>query len=530
MREAPRLALLLAVCSMIFPAAAGSAFPGANGRIVFVTDRDSPGGNNREIYTASPDGSGPLRLTTNLVADTEPAYSPDGSRIAFTRSNDIWVMNADGSGQVAITGLEGPDSEPAWSADGTQIVYVSNQSTPSGGTTGPELFVRAADGSGIVRQLTDTPSNAASRAPAWSPAGDQIAYESNADGNFEIYTIDADAVASFGTRRSPNEVGQHYQNPSWYPDGTRIAFERGIGTNVGDTTKEIWTMRAEGSDRVQLTNNAVYDAQPAYSPDGTQIAYETNEDGDLEIFTRSATAGGPSANVTNTGAAVTDERPDWGWGGPGGPVPPPPRPATLADLDDPTLGVDVNVAPVSGTVLIGIRGAAARGAGLGGASQKGIRFVPLTEARQVPVGSFLDTRKGTVRLESANGAGRRQRGDFLSSLFQVRQSKRRSARGLTDLVMKGSSFRRCRAGRSKHAGAALSRRTIRRLRANARGRFRSTGRHSSATVRGTVWQVEDRCDGTLTRVRRGRVVVRDFRRKRSITLRAGKSYLAKAPG
>jgi hypothetical protein len=144
------------------------------------------------------------------------------------------------------------------------------------------------------------------------------------------------------------------------------------------------------------------------------------------------------------------------------------------------------------------------------------------------VGSFLDTRKGTVRLESAaNRAGKRQRGTFLSGLFQVRQSRKRSARGLTDLVLKGSSFRRCRSG--KGASASLTRAQIRRLRANARGRFRTSGRNSSATVRGTVWDVTDRCDGTLTKVRRGKVVVRDFRRKKNITLTAGKSYLAKAP-
>src|SRR4029078_1678900 len=89
------------------------------------------------------------------------------------------------------------------------------------------------------RQLTNTPNTAASGSPAWSPAGDQIAYDSNADGGFEVYTIDANATASFGTRRTPNEVGQNYQNPSWSPDAARIAFERGIGTNVGDTTKEL---------------------------------------------------------------------------------------------------------------------------------------------------------------------------------------------------------------------------------------------------------------------------------------------------
>lgn len=538
MPEAARVALLsaVAVCFLILPATAGAAFPGANGRIVFVSDRDAPGPGGREIYTSGADGSDPRRLTTNIVADTEPAFSPDGSRIAFTRSNDIWVMNADGSGEVAVTGLEGPDSAPAWSPDGTQIVYVSNQSVPGGGTTGPELFVRNADGSGSVRRLTDTPSNAASGTPAWSPAGDRIAYQSNADGGFEIYTIDATATASFGTRRSANEVGQNYQNPSWSPDAARIAFERGIGTNVGDTTKEIWTMRADGTDPVQLTSNNFFDVQPAYSPDGTQITYESDADGDREIYTRAATAGGASANATNTGAGIADEQPDWGSGGPVGPTPGRGR-LTLADLDDPTLGVDVNVEPVSGTVLVGTRraaarGAAAHGAAVGGASQKGITFVPLTEARQVPVGSFLDTRKGTVRLESARDrAGTRQRGTFLNSLFQVRQSRRPRARGLTNIVLKGGSFKRCGSGgANRGARAALSRRTVRRLRANARGRFRTTGRRSSATVRGTVWDVRDRCDGTLTSVRRGRVVVRDFRRKRNITLRAGKSYLAKAPG
>jgi hypothetical protein len=97
----------------------------------------------------------------------------------------------------------------------------------------------------------------------------------------------------------------------------------------------------------------------------------------------------------------------------------------------------------------------------------------------------------------------------------------------------GGALDRCRPSgrRSRTASAAqLSRRTIRRLRSNANGRFRTRGRHSAATVRGTVWITADRCDGTLTTVKRGKVAVRDFRRKRTITLSRGKSYLARAPG
>ena len=202
-----------------------------------------------------------------------------------------------------------------------------------------------------------------------------------------------------------------------HPDGSRIAFERGIGTNVGDTTKEIWTMRADGSDRVQLTNNAVYDVQPAYSPDGTQIAYETKRGrGPRDIHAVGRRRAGRPTNVTNTGTAVTDEQPDWGWGGPGGPVPRPPRRATLADLDDPTLGVDVNVAA---RVRHGADrrggGAAAGVAGIGLASQKGIRFVPLTRGASGP-GGFVPrhTQGHGPAGERSTGAGRRQRGDFLS--------------------------------------------------------------------------------------------------------------------
>jgi CSLREA domain-containing protein len=192
-------------------------------------------------------------------------------------------------------------------------------------------------------------------------------------------------------------------------------------------------------------------------------------------------------------------------------VPPPPPP------DTPTaeLGRLFVARVVSGTVTI--------------ATRPGGPFTPLDEATEIPVGSFLNTRRGTVRLTAAvNTAGKTQSGDFSRGLFQAVQSSRRSARGLTELRLKGSSFRGCRArGSGRSASAALSRRTIRRLRANARGSFRTSGRNSSATVRGTIWETIDRCDGTLTKVTRGRVAVRDFRRKKTVIVRAGKSYLAK---
>jgi hypothetical protein len=207
------------------------------------------------------------------------------------------------------------------------------------------------------------------------------------------------------------------------------------------------------------------------------------------------------------------------------------------ELPPPALGKTVNVSVVSGKVFVAVPEAAAAGRGRATrtayAAQKGLKFVRLTAAIQIPVGSFLNTRRGTVRLVSATGrAGKTQAGRFSAGLFQVRQSRRRSAKGLTSLLLKGSSFKSCRARRASGPASAArrSRRVVRRLRSRAKGTFRSRGRYAAATVRGTVWSTIDRCDGTLTKVTSGRVRVRDFRRRRTVTVRAGKRYLARAPG
>lgn len=207
-------------------------------------------------------------------------------------------------------------------------------------------------------------------------------------------------------------------------------------------------------------------------------------------------------------------------------------PAEVAALSPPppVLAKSVNVAPVRGEVFVSVPSGAAH-ASVSVPGLKGRRFVPLSQARQIPVGSLLDTRRGTVRLTSARDSkGTTQSSEFVSGVFQVLQSRR--SRGLTDLRLTGSSFRACaRRGRNSLAGvhaSQRSRRTIRRLRGNGKGRFRTRGRYSAATVRGTDWTVIDRCDGTLTKVKRGSVTVRDLRRRKSVVVRAGKSYLARA--
>jgi hypothetical protein len=163
---------------------------------------------------------------------------------------------------------------------------------------------------------------------------------------------------------------------------------------------------------------------------------------------------------------------------------------------------------------------------------KGQGFIPLTEARQIPVGSILDTTTGTVRLTSATPRKNvLQSGDFSGGIFTVSQLRRQ--RGLTDLRLSDAHSARqvcAPTGKAQSARRHLSSKVIGLLRAKVHGRFGTRGNDAAVTARGTRWSMSDRCDGTLTRVTRGVVVVRDLRLRRNITVRAGKSYLAKAPG
>jgi hypothetical protein len=161
----------------------------------------------------------------------------------------------------------------------------------------------------------------------------------------------------------------------------------------------------------------------------------------------------------------------------------------------------------------------------------------LTGAANIPVGARVDTRKGRVRLTSAaTGSGRTtQTADFYQGAFKVRQVRparnRATAPLTTDIVLGGEPS--CASARGAATAASASRRkgphaVLGRLWGNGRGRFRTNGKYSAATVRGTIWLTEDRCDGTLTTVKRGTVSVRDLTRRRTVTVTAGHSYLARA--
>jgi hypothetical protein len=196
-------------------------------------------------------------------------------------------------------------------------------------------------------------------------------------------------------------------------------------------------------------------------------------------------------------------------------IPPPPATTgSAAPAAPPVLGQTVNADVRSGTVTVKVPGASG--------------YVALTDLTSLPVGSILDTREGSVTLNTALPGGKTQSAIFHGGLFEVRQPQ--GAGGLTEVVLRGA-LTGCSSGGARAAAVRRKkkRKPPRRLwGSDSKGKFRTRGGNSVATVRGTAWYVEDRCDGTLTRVSKGSVSVYDRGRHRTVVVRAGHSYLARS--
>ena len=267
-----------------------------------------------ELWLMDGDGSHQTRLITSTERSgpRNAAFSPDGSKIAFTPSRsattrrstttrDIWVADADGTQCPA----PGPGVKfqwlPHWSPDGLWIVYTDD---PPGGpwmASGPPveggpgligpgfLFGRPAqvrqfahisriraDGTGSPEQVTDVEAD--DRAATYSPDGTTLAFDSTRDGTTRVWIMDADGK---NPRRLTN--GADDWGATWSPDGKSIAYYSWSGVEE-PSASQIWIMRADGAAQRQLTFGPGVKREPSWSPDGSRIVFITVQEGKQSIW------------------------------------------------------------------------------------------------------------------------------------------------------------------------------------------------------------------------------------------------------
>jgi dipeptidyl aminopeptidase/acylaminoacyl peptidase len=205
--------------------------------------------------------------STAATTERQPAVEPGTEKIVFVRpmptgagdvDANIWIMDLDGSNALQLTTFTGEDSQPALSPDGTRISYISHR---AGRDT---LRVMDSDGTNDA----ELPLAGNHHDPIWSPDGNYLAYSNDQEDDWEIWVAEADGDNPL--RVSSAHVGPSDQ-PAWSPDGQTLVYATEPNVNYSD----IWTVTVAGTYQTQLTsavNTYVSASQPAWSPDGTVIA------------------------------------------------------------------------------------------------------------------------------------------------------------------------------------------------------------------------------------------------------------------
>jgi Tol biopolymer transport system component len=255
--------LIVALAALLAAGCGGSAGPKGPPALVFVSVKEG----DYAIYGADADGKHTYRLTDHqadpstpegLFWQNDPAWSPDGSEIAFTSNRDgrthVFVMNADGTGTRRVTKTQHSDEHPTWSPDGRWIVFAREGA-----------IYRVRDSGGAARRVGSGFGAAAD--PAFSPDGRLIAYDYRQPGYSikEIYVMNDDGT---GVRRV-TDLRDVSTAPAWSPDGKTFAFQ----SSAGGGKNEIYTVPVAGGTPKRVTTSEIDAIQPDWTPDGSGITF-----------------------------------------------------------------------------------------------------------------------------------------------------------------------------------------------------------------------------------------------------------------
>jgi len=530
---------------------------------------------------------------TEATAKVEFTLAPAGSETTYEVEYGLTESYGQKSASAKLAGGAGPTHEAvALSGLKAHDTYhfrvvAKNAQAPAGVDSADMVFVTL--GPPVISEVTagSITETAAAVEFTLAPAGSETTYEveyglteaygqksasaklvGSAGPTHEVVTLSGlKAGASYHfrvvARNAQAPSGVHSADTSFVTLGPPVISEVTAGSITETSAKVEFTLDPAGSEtmyEVEYGPTEAYGQKSASAklasgagPTHETVTLSGLKAGSTFYFRVVAKNAQASTGVASVVEHFTTEPPPGGGGGSpgGGPLgqqgvsgfqSSSPGGATLGALPPPVLGVNVNVDVVSGKVFV----AYPPGSQLASLSDvleaslasplqaieslsKGLHFVPLTEARQIPVGSVLETTAGVARIETATASiNKPQFGNFGAGIFKLLQARKQ--KGLTELdIMNVHTARQVCASLGKVAAVAakLSSKVLGRLNANAHGKFTTKGQYSAATVRGTVWNVANQCDGTLTKVQRGVVSVRDFVRRKTITLFTGMHYLAR---
>jgi Tol biopolymer transport system component len=278
------------------PTQTSTPIGGGMGMIAYTLDKETTPNSTAiaDIATVKIDGTNYKNLTNNedyKVDYLSPQWSPDGSKILFTRQtrmpsdyfkSEIFIMNADGTGIQKIspspqyqgqTNVEDYlyDNSADWSPDAESIVFVSNRHVLLGNFD-QEIYVMSMKDF-KVKQLSN--SRGTSEHPAWSPDNKQIAFMSDRDGDWEIYVMNVDG--SGVKQLTKNKYSDRF--PAWSPDGSKIIFHADRDGNI-----ELYSINPSDLTETRLTTNPASDATASWSPDGQWIVFQSDTDGDYDLY------------------------------------------------------------------------------------------------------------------------------------------------------------------------------------------------------------------------------------------------------